>query len=90
MYGNEYLGVESLAQKGVLIYPNPTNGEIYFEFENNKVQQITVSDTNGKQIIKKSILKQTEMIDLSRFESGVYIINIQTEDEILLTKIVKE
>ena len=90
VYGNEYLGVESLAQKGVSIYPNPTNGEIYFEFENNKIQQITVSDTNGKQIIKKSILKQTEMIDLSRFENGVYIINIQTEDEILLTKIVKE
>ncbi len=72
------------------VYPNPTNGIINFEFANNNVQQIIISDITGKMIIEKVDIQQNEIIDLSNFESGIYIIKIQTDNEIFTTKIVKE
>ena len=84
------VGIETLQQNGILIYPNPTNGIINLEFANNNVQQIKISDLTGKTIIEKVNIQQNETIDLSSFESGIYIIKIQTDKEIITTKIVKE
>jgi len=78
------------AVKNIFIYPNPTNGIVNIEFVNNNIQKITISDITGKQIIEKTTIQQNEMIDLSSFESGIYIISIQTDNEIFTTKIVKE
>jgi len=50
----------------------------------------TISDLTRKIIITKSNIQQHEMIDLSSFERGIYIIKIQTDNEIFTTKIVKE
>ena len=87
---NAFVGIETLQQKGISIYPNPTNGIINFEFANNNIQQIIISDLTGKTIIEKVNIQQNEMIDLSNFVSGIYIISIQTDNEIFTTKIVKE
>jgi len=72
------------------IYPNPTNGVINFEFANNNIQKLTISDIIGKQIIVKSEIKQNETINLSHIESGIYVISIQTDKEIFTTKIIKD
>jgi len=74
----------------IFCYPNPTNGLLNFEFAKNDIQQITISNLIGKTIIEKTTIEQNEMIDLSKFESGIYIIKIQTDNEIFTTKIVKE
>ncbi len=91
-----YVGIETLQQKGILIYPNPTKGELNIEFTNtstssgaSSIQKLTISDITGKQIIERSDIHQIERIDISSFESGIYIISIQTDKEILITKIVK-
>ena len=41
-------------------------------------------------MIEKTAIQQNETIDLSSFESGIYIISIQTDKKIFTTKIVKE
>ena len=87
---NAFVNIETLQQNGILIYPNPTNGILNFDFTDNNVQQIKISDLTGKTIIEKTEINQNEMIDLSSFESGIYIIKIQTDNEIFTTKIVKE
>ena len=87
---NAFVGIETLQQKGISIYPNPTNGNVNFEFANNNIQKITISDMTGKTIVEKDNIQQNEMIDLSSFENGIYIIKIQTDNEIFTTKIVKE
>lgn len=86
---NEYVSIETLQQKGISIYPNPTNGELNFEFTNNDIQKLTISDITGKRIIEKSEIQKNETIDLYGFESGIYIICIQTNKEKFTTKIVK-
>ena len=87
---NAFVNIETLQQNGISIYPNPTNGILNFDFTDNNVQQIKISDLTGKTIIEKVNIQQNEMIDLSNFESGIYIIKIQTDNEIFTTKIVKE
>ena len=82
--------IDELSKNNILTYPNPTNGIINFEFADNKIHQITISEITGKTIIEKVNIQQNEMIDLSNFESGIYIIKIQTDKEIFTTKIVKE
>ena len=52
--------------------------------------KVVVSNIPGKTILKKTVIQQNESIDLSGFESGIYIVRIQTEDEIVTRKIVKE
>ncbi|MCD4794849.1 MAG: T9SS type A sorting domain-containing protein [Bacteroidales bacterium] len=87
---NAYVGINKLAEFGVLIYPNPTNGRINFEFANNNIKQIIISDLSGKVLIEKTEIRQNEIINISSFETGIYIIRIQTDKEIYTTKIVKE
>jgi len=77
-------------QKAINIYPNPTNGKINFDFAKNNIQKIMISDITGKQIIEKTVIQQNEQIDLSGFESGIYIISIQTYNKVLITKLIKE
>jgi hypothetical protein len=83
-------GVEKLQQKGISIYPNPTTGIVNFEFTDTHIQQINISDITGNQIVEKTQIQQSETLDLSGFESGIYVISIQTDKEILTIKIVKE
>ena len=90
IYTTEGTGVYELSEKNFLIYPNPTKGIIKFDFADNNIQQIIVSDITGKTIIEKSAKQQNETIDLSGFEDGIYTISVQTDIEVFATKIVKE
>lgn len=92
VFKNETITDVSKLNKNELftIYPNPTNGIVNFEFAENNIQKLTVSDITGKQIIEKTERQQKEKIDLSGFDSGIYIIKIQTDNEIFTTKIIKE
>lgn len=81
----------------ILCYPNPTNGLIGFEFANvstlssaSNIQQITISNICGEIILTKSDIQKSKTIDLSGLESGIYIVNVYSGDEIFTSKIVKE
>ncbi|MCD4663898.1 MAG: T9SS type A sorting domain-containing protein [Bacteroidales bacterium] len=49
-----------------------------------------MSELTGKTIIEKTELQQNETIDLSSFDTGVYIVSIQTDKEVFTTKVVKK
>lgn len=84
------VGVEDLALKGIKVYPNPTSDIIHIQFAGKDVETIIISDIAGKQIMVKNQPAQDESIDLSAFDKGVYFIIIQTSDEIVTSKIIKE
>ncbi len=90
-YFSNITNITNYTQKDIYnIYPNPTNGILNFNFANNKIHKITISDITGKQITEKTKIQLYGNIDLSNFESGIYIIKIQMDNEIFTTKIVKE
>jgi hypothetical protein len=87
---NAYVGIADLSANGISIYPNPTNGIVKLEFANNNIQKLTILDVTGKQILEKTEVQQNEQIDVSSFNSGIYVISIQTDNEIFTRKIIKE
>ncbi len=80
---------DELAQKGISIYPNPTNGKMYIDFDKNHIEKVVISDLAGKTLIEKTKVLQNETFDLGKYSHGVYIISIHTQGEVLKSKVVK-
>ena len=76
----------------IFIYPNPTNDIIHIYYSNNNGLRADVLDINGQMIISNtSVDANHQVIDLSKFSSGVYLLRIRTKDgDTLVKKVVKE
>ena len=77
-------------QAGILIYPNPTSGMIHFDFTENNIEKIIISDITGKVIIEKPVSQLNENVDLSNHSNGIYIIEIHTDKHVFSSKVIKE
>ncbi len=92
-----FIGIQkvSINNTEIKMYPNPTNGIIYFESDLLSDDEINISFTDvlGKEILKSSALipdKKFQM-DLSSFNSGIYFMSIKAGNEqrrikVILTK----
>jgi hypothetical protein len=67
----------------MLIYPNPTKGEVHFKFskqpEDNSL--ITVFNSSGSMISKVKAEGQEQSLDLSGNSPGIYLIRIDQKDD---------
>ncbi len=74
----------------ISIYPNPFRNVINIEQNNNTIiKNITVSNTLGL-IIKAINNPIGNQVTLSDFESGIYILRIETDKGLCIKKIIKE
>ncbi len=70
------------------IYPNPGNGSFQLKISSPEiVKEIFVTDIYGKKIFTQQNKNQ---IDLSNFSSGIYLLNIITENGNFVKKIMRE
>ncbi|MCX6251916.1 MAG: T9SS type A sorting domain-containing protein [Bacteroidetes bacterium] len=79
----------------VKISPNPTNGIMNIKLNGlrNKVTTIKLSDLNGKTICSCEISGQScasKTIDLTDYPAGVYIVKVQSENNLWTGKVVVE
>ena len=71
------------------IYPNPTTGVFTIDLENvNENTSIAVYDVLGKVIVSKTSITTSTQIDLTEYEKGIYFINIQSDNEKTVRKII--
>lgn len=81
--------IKELSRTGIRIYPNPSDGKFYIEFENpSDLKSIRITNLNGQIILSQNILSSKENIDISNFQNGTYFINIQHNNETIQTKVV--
>lgn len=86
-YKNNRLGISEYEFAHSRIYPNPTAGILYIESK-QPISQISVFTILGQRIETK---QNTNQVDLSKAEAGVYILNIEDANGNSHThKIVKE
>jgi hypothetical protein len=71
--------------QGISIYPNPVSDVLYIKLESEA--SIKIIDLKGN-IIFASEPSREKSIDMSRFNPGVYIVQIQNKDRITQHKIV--
>jgi hypothetical protein len=72
-----------------IVYPNPTSNTIYIESnETTALSSVSILDSKGA-VIKSSQLKSTiTSIDLSDVENGIYFVQINSDDNTIVRKVV--
>lgn len=70
------------------IYPNPTNGnKIYFNL--TKDVKVSIYNLLGKLIQKENVNANSNSIDISTLSKGMYIIKINSKNQFITKKIIK-
>lgn len=89
------LGVTSIsAPKAVEVYPNPSNGTIHFTLPSSKSGlTLTITDALGQVVYNEKTITTTlenRTLKLDNLAKGIYFMNIATENEKFVQKIVIE
>lgn len=71
------------------LYPNPVSDILRIKSSFGNINHINIYGINGKLYRKYNINHGSVELDLSAFESGVYVIKIQTASELFVRKIIK-
>ncbi|MDD2387984.1 MAG: T9SS type A sorting domain-containing protein, partial [Bacteroidales bacterium] len=61
-----------------------------FDFSEENIQMIKITDIIGKIVFERNNLNQTEVIDISHFTNGLYIVNLQADKGSRSLKVMKE
>ncbi|WP_040757135.1 LamG-like jellyroll fold domain-containing protein [Winogradskyella psychrotolerans] len=87
----EVLGVgDRNLLNAVKVYPNPTDGQVSIMLPSANEVKITVYDLNGRLLLNKACNQETNVIDISRFENGVYLLKVISEFGEILTRVIKK
>jgi len=85
----ESSGVKDASDFGIHIYPNPANNLLTIQKDNTEPFSFEITSLNGQLIQSGTYAGQSQQIDISSFQSGVYIINIRSEDHSITQKFTK-
>jgi ligand-binding sensor domain-containing protein len=94
--GNPFISVPSLYALAVTIYPDPVKDNLYIKFDDASLTDILISlvDVCGRRIIQREFehidLDEEQVLDLSFFKSGIYFMEIRSERNSRVYKIIKE
>ncbi len=69
----------------VTVYPNPTNGQLYIS-TTDAIQNIVILSLDGKKLIET----QEQMIDLSTYPAGLYLVKVSTLQQTYIVKVEKK
>lgn len=61
----------------VSVYPNPSNGFVYLDFNQAEAYSIRVFDVLGNELLKRSVASSHATLDLNALENGIYFIRIR-------------
>ncbi len=86
---------ESEVSDGLVVYPNPGNGEFFTSLRLAEPGDVVLSVRNvqGQLLMIKDISDVVElntMIDVSKFAPGIYYLEVRTESGIMVEKLVKQ
>lgn len=82
---DQMISVTDLELKPLSVYPNPTNGVLTVETRANHIRELAIQDFLGCTVLSKS---NSNKIDLSSVNPGIYYIQIITTDGKEIIKLV--
>jgi hypothetical protein len=86
-------GIQSLdgTSNPMIVFPNPFSGNISLSFNTDGSERlITVYDMVGKAVYHSKTTLNSLELDLSFLEKGSYMIQVKTENEYLVRRIIKD
>lgn len=87
---NSVSSIDDFILKNVTVYPNPVNSFLTIKIASNDWKYM-VLDVSGRQVITEKVVENnTEIIDLSSLENGVYFLQVQMGKNTIVKRIVKQ
>lgn len=84
-------GVGNDEAKGVKIYPSIVKNELCIEQANVNSLHLVINDVNGRMIVDQYLSSKKEKIDVSKLNSGMFIVQLFNNDKLIQSeKIIKE
>lgn len=88
---NFVLSTPEFAMKEFEVYPNPTVDELNFEFPDNmQSANVQVYNVLGKQIMQTQLKRTVPKINTNAWASGMYVVQIITDDAVQTKRIIKQ
>lgn len=87
-FGGTVTGIESNQSTEISVYPNPTNGNLNIEVNENSI--VSLFDLNGRLVKTENVYSTILNWNISDLENGVYILTIETNGTIYSQKVVKK
>jgi uncharacterized repeat protein (TIGR01451 family) len=81
------LGLGEWDAETIQLYPNPAENEFLVRAE-REIDQITLSDINGKQVVSDFPHVKTTSVDVSDLKQGVYIVTIKTNQSVITKRLI--
>ncbi|WP_372795082.1 T9SS type A sorting domain-containing protein, partial [Lutibacter sp.] len=74
--------------EGFSLYPNPiSNGKLFMSTNSNLDKQVEIYSMMGNCIYSKYV-HANETIDISKLNSGIYMVRVEEEDKIATRKLI--
>ncbi len=90
-FTEKILGNESFSANEILVFPNPTKDILNIYSEKEKITQIEIYDIQGKKVSQSKFNNENlQKIDVSKFNTGLYLCKIHMEGTVIMKKIIKE
>ena len=91
-----HVGINENEDATISVYPNPTTGVLHvtsYELQNGLLSAVEVEmfDVMGKKISSHHLIPTSshQTIDISHFPAGIYFLRIETEDGVVMRKVIK-
>jgi endonuclease I len=66
-------------ERSLVVYPNPVSDEVYIQVYDTKVENITILDAMGKEIMNTNYESLPQVkLDATKFAAGIYVARVQT------------
>jgi len=75
----------------ILLYPNPTTGQLTINSEQLTINNVEIFDVFGKKLLSHTVnLTPHTVLDIAHLSAGVYFVKIHTEKGEVVRKVLKE
>jgi hypothetical protein len=81
---------EVISPESILIYPNPSEGQITLVIHQAGTSQVNVLDLTGKMVYSRQTTNIVETHDLGELSTGIYILQVQKDGQMVSKKLIIE
>jgi len=84
------LSLDETVLESISLYPNPTKGQITIISPNTLIENITLFDLQGREVVSKNETGTSVRLDISQLQSSVYFVKIDTQEGTITKRILKK
>jgi hypothetical protein len=82
------VGIDELSTEGIAIYPNPAKDVLNIQATQD-ITFVTIMNNVGQVVFNNKVVNDNVLrVNTSAFEAGVYMIKVETQDDIMIKKVI--